>query len=582
MSEAPEYKLLVVDDEPVTRVRVRSALEEFGYGDVREAADGLEAQAFLEKNPDVDLVITDILMPGLDGIELLRWGREHVPAPEWILLSGVDTFDAAVEAIRSDAFDFIPKPPVTEALEVSVRNALEQRRLRAERDRLYSELEDANKELLGKVRELEDKSELLQRDLERAEVIQRALLPTAPPLVDRYCIHSIYRPGRFVGGDLYDVARLDDRHLGIYIADATGHGVTAAMLSVLFKQRLVLIDEDTGQPLSPAAVLENANRSLIEAVVAPGLFLTAVYGLLDTSAGEIVIASAGHPPVLHVNAAGETRLIKRTGPALGLTTDAQYREVRLPLRVDDRLLLYTDGLLESEDGADVQQMCRMLSDANVDSDALLVKLMADSRNGVENDDADERDDVTLLLLDVHTGASKFDNGAASSEGRTRRRIAAPRSEVLFYGEGEESSFIAVRGRAIWTHADALYEASTSLREAGRRLVLDFSGCEYMDSTCLGTIHELAVGGDLTIQGVPPPVRELFEELSMQAVLDRIQPDEELPEMHPLAVPEEGGTSSPLRILRAHEVLAELSTHNKQKFEQVVDALRSEMDSGDDR
>ncbi len=580
MEPQDEFRILVIDDEPVTRIRVRSALEEFGYGDVREAADGLEAQAFLAKHPDVDLVITDILMPGMDGIELLRWGREHVPAPEWILLSGVDTFDAAVEAIRSGAFDFIAKPPGTEALEVSVRNALEQRRLRVERDRLYRELEGANRQLLGKVRELEDKSELLRRDLERAEIIQRALLPTAPPPIDRYCIHAVYRPGRYVGGDLYDVTRLDDRHIGIYVADATGHGVTAAMLSVLFKQRLVLLDESTGRPLSPGVVLENANRALLESVEAPGLFLTAVYGLLDSTSGEIVIASAGHPPVLHVHPDGESRLVKRTGPALGLTEEAEYGEVRLHLRVNDRLLLYTDGLLESDEGADVQRMCRLLTTGGADSDALLVRLMSDGQEDRASSSSEERDDVTLLLLDVHAGPSNFDNGFADDEHAQKPKGAVPRPGVIFYGEGEYASYLAVRGRAIWTHADALFEAACAIRDTGRRLVLDLSECEYMDSTSLGTIHELAVHHDLQIQGVEPPIRELFDELSMQAVLSRIREKEELPEMHPLAMPEEGGTASPLRILRAHEVLAELSTRNQEKFQQVVDALRSEIEAKD--
>ncbi len=580
MSEHKELAILVVDDEPVTRIRVRSALEEFGYSNVREAADGLEAQAYLEKRPDVDLVITDILMPGLDGIELLQWGRVHVPGPEWILLSGVDTFDAAVEAIRSGAFDFIAKPPGTEALEVSVRNALEQRRLVKERDRLYNELEEANKQLLGKVRELEDKSELLRRDLARAEIIQRALLPTCPPPIEKFCIHAVYRPGRYVGGDLYDVKRLDDRHIGIYVADATGHGVTAAMLSVLFKHRLVLTEESTGRPISPAGVLAKANEALLEAVEAPGLFLTAAYGLLDTVSGEIVIASAGHPPVIHVKTNGESTLIKRTGPALGLTEGAQFKEVSVRLQVDDRLLLYTDGLIESEEGTDIERMRRMICSAGEDSDELLVQLMGNGQEEAMSSNGEDRDDVTLLLIDVHKGPSSFDNGTADANRGGARKLASPRSGVIFYGEGEDASYLALRGRAIWTHADALYEAASSILDTGRRLVLDLSGCEYMDSTGLGTIHELAVGRDLSIQGVQPPIRELFDELSMEAVLSSFQESEPLPEMNPLALPDEGGTSSPLRILRAHEVLAELSTRNQEKFQQVVDALRSEMKTTD--
>jgi DNA-binding NtrC family response regulator len=86
-------------------------------------------------------------MPGLDGMELLRWGREHAPGTIWIILSGLDTFDSAVEAIRLGAFDFLAKPPRVAELEVAVRNALERRALLLERERLHAELRTTNQRL---------------------------------------------------------------------------------------------------------------------------------------------------------------------------------------------------------------------------------------------------------------------------------------------------------------------------------------------------------------------------------------------------------------------------------------------------
>lgn len=564
--------ILVVDDDPVTRIRVLTELQEFGYETIREAADGLEAKTLLEENPNVDLIITDILMPGLDGIDLLRWGREHVPGPVWILLSGVDTFDAAVEAIRSGAFDFLAKPPSTKDLEVSVRNALQQRRLTQERDRLYGELEDTNKQLLSKVRELEDKSELLRRDLERAEVIQRALLPTAPPAVDRYCIKSVYRPGQYVGGDLYDVIRLDSRHLGIYVADATGHGVTAAMLSVLYKQRLVLVDTETGRPLAPKTVLEGANRALIEAVMAPGLFITAVYCVLDTKEAEITIASAGHPPVLHVAPDGKVRRISRTGPALGLTRDAHFSEERVRLEPDDRLLLYTDGILQSDSA--LENLQKAASGRASDAEALVDAVMQDGLDEDGETDKEDRDDVTLLVIDVHAGPSRFDNGSTDFLEQTAG--PPPQGETVFYGEDDRAHYLALRGRVIWTHCDPLFETASGFLESERPLVLDLSDCEYLDSTCLGTIHELVSQGDVRLQGVRSDVRSFFEELSMDAVLRRIEDGNDLPEMNPLAMSVGTAASGPLRILRAHEALVALNASNREKFNEVVEALRREV------
>jgi serine phosphatase RsbU (regulator of sigma subunit) len=178
--------------------------------------------------------------------------------------------------------------------------------------------------------------------------------------------------------------------------------VTSAMLSVLFKQRLVLVDPATGIALPPAEVLAAVNRSICEAHAAPGLFLTAVFGLLDTSDSSLTLASAGHPPVLHAREGRETRLVRRTGPALGLAQDAHFGQERLQLLAGDRILLYTDGLLPSGSERELdllqQVLARPLASAQ--------EVMADLHRHAPADG--DRDDVTILLIDAHAGASWFD------------------------------------------------------------------------------------------------------------------------------------------------------------------------------
>jgi serine phosphatase RsbU (regulator of sigma subunit) len=551
---------LVVDDELVTRMLAKHALEGVGCK-VLEAADAFAAQEILRQHPDVAVVLTDIVMPRMDGLELLRWGRDAVPDAMWIVLSGLDTFESAMTAIRLGAFDFVAKSSRTEELEVAVGNALERRRLVAEGKQLHFELE-------RKVRELQETSELLRRDLERAEVIQRALLPRSPPPMEGYCIQAVYRPGQHVGGDLYDVVRISERHLVFYLADATGHGVTSAMLSVLFKQRLVLADPATGRALPPAQVLAAVNRSLCQAHAAPGLFLTAVLGLLDTSDATLTLASAGHPPVLHVRAGRETHLIRRTGPALGLAPDAQFREERIQVAAGDRILLYTDGLLPAGTQDELKRLEQMLS--NPASSAQ--EVMAQLHHG---DDANtERDDVTLLLIDAHAGISWFDNGAAAPAAAAS---AAPRLEGsgVFYGETDNAAYLAPCGRATWLQCDAFHETARAVLEEGRSLVLDLSGCEYLDSTFLGTVHELVARGRVTLVGVMPAVRALFEELSMEQVLAHIRDDQPAtPELYAL-----GGEGDPSmarkRILRAHEALSALSERNEEEFRDVIQSLRDD-------
>jgi serine phosphatase RsbU (regulator of sigma subunit)/anti-anti-sigma regulatory factor len=541
---------LVVEDEAVNRMLARHALENVGCAPVFEASDGIHAQETLRAHPEIAVVLTDIVMPRMDGLELLRWGRRALPDAMWIVLSGLDTFDSALAAIRLGAFDFVPKSPRTEPLEVSIRNALERRQL--------------HRALERKVRELEETSELLRRDLERAEVIQRALLPRNPPPMEGYCIQAVYRPGRHVGGDLYDVIRLDERHLVFYLADATGHGVTSAMLSVLFKQRLVLTDPATGLVLPPAAILAAVNRSLCQAHAAPGLFLTVVLGVLDTSNATLTLASAGHPPVLHMHQGGEVRLVRRTGPALGLAVDAQFGQDRLQVAAGDRILLYTDGLIASPH--DLARTEQVLAQPQCSTQEIMAHL--DQRT------AQERDDVTFLLIEAHAGVSWFDNGARAPEAAAPVP-SQPQGAGIFYGETDHAAYLAVRGRATWMQSDGFHETALAVLEKGNSLVLDLSGCEYLDSTFLGTVHELVARTGVTLVGVPPSVRALFEELSMEQVLASIREGARaVPQLYAL-----GTESDPAvprkRILRAHEALSALSDRNREEFRDVVESLRKD-------
>jgi anti-anti-sigma regulatory factor len=390
--------------------------------------------------------------------------------------------------------------------------------------------------------------------------------------MEGYCIQAVYRPGQHVGGDLYDVVRVGERHLAFYLADATGHGVTSAMLSVLFKQRLVLVDPATGLALPPAAVLAAVNRSICEAHAAPGLFLTAVFGLMDTHDASLTLASAGHPPVLHVREGREMRWIRRTGPALGLAPDAHFEQERIQLAAGDRILLYTDGLLPSGSQRDLERLEQVMARPFSTAQEIMGQLQGEAAPGAD------RDDVTLLLIDAHAGASWFDNGSeAASAATSATASAASRSDtdVVFYGEGEDAAYIALRGRATWMQCDAFHETALAVLQAGRALVLDLSGCEYMDSTCLGTVHELVARGGVVLAGVTPTVHALFEELSMQQVLSAIRDDvPAAPELFALRG-DSGQAAMQKRILHAHEALSTLSDRNREEFRDVVDSLRGE-------
>jgi len=570
--------ILVIDDERAARLLVWHRLRQLGCGEILEAADGLAAQRLLESR-EIDLVVTDLLMPELDGLALMRWAKTARPDTVWIVLSGLETFDTAVEAIQLGAFDFLTKPCEPVRLGVSVRNALEHARIERQRRALLAELEESNGALQGKVEQLEaicgvleHQADEIQRDLERAESIQRALLPSRMPPLGGFHVETLYRPGRHVGGDLYDVTALDDRHAALLVADACGHGVSAAMLSVLFKRRLRLCDEITGAPLPPARALAEVNVALAESAM-PGMFVTAAYCLLDMETGEVTVASAGHPPVLWARENGGVEAIERTGPALGVDREARYRETRIRLDRGDRLLLFSDGVLGAQ-GAGLGRLRDVVQNARN-----LREILGALREGaIAAANGEEIDDATAIALEARVGASRIDAPARCKVSGGSR----PRAELLA-GTTAAGAFLRVSGSCSWREAENLHTFCERAARERRPLVLDFAGCSYLDSTFLGTVHEAVramheVGGDARLQRVGPALRALFEELAMERVLERIR-EEFVPlpaSLKPLGHASLDSSRTRVRLLHAHEALASLSAHNRAEFRAVIEGLRAEL------
>ena len=580
---------MIVEDEANVRGFLREALESVEGYELFEAGDGVEAQNVLQQHR-FDVVITDLIMPRMGGLELMQWAKDTCPGPAWIILSARGTFDDAIRAVQLGAFDFITKPlPILDSLLVVVRNALRQRRLSAERDRLHQAIEAKNVRLGQQVDHLKkacrlllDQADVIGEDLRRAELIQRALLPRRIPDAPGFAINTVYRPCRSVGGDLYDVVRLDDRHLAFYIADAAGHGVSAAMLAVLFKHRLPLTQGQPPRPTPPAEVLGAVNRCLLDECTQPGLFITVAYCLLDTASAELVVASAGHRPLLLRHGDGTVQKIRHTGPALGLSADAEFSQTVLRLQPYQRLLLYTDGLhnaLFEDDTDEFAEVRRLLGDMELPGQSLLEALLDMSAKA--HGRAPQSDDIAALLLTAAAADSAIDNGEPVEARRDAAPVPQATTDVLI-GTIADRRTICVRGRGTWISCGAFYEACLGEIEAHRPLTLDLSACEYLDSTFLGTIQELAdladrAGAALHIQGVGQAVMQLFEELGMSRVTRHIGPESgPLPgSMTPLSAHGAGDLQSH-RILMAHETLASLSEQNRKEFIQFIEGMQREM------
>ncbi len=206
------------------------------------------------------------------------------------------------------------------------------------------QLERRNRALQHSVELGAARIELQERELQRAEEIQRSLLPGQIPQIPGFEVAAAWLPARTVGGDYYDVLRLGDRRLGICIADVVGKGVSAALLMANVQAAVHAFASDTE---SPAGLCAKVNRLLCENI-ATGKFVTFLYGVLDGDDRAFRFCNAGHSyPILAADAS--VRTLDQGGAVLGVFPDWKYEDSTVELRPGDRLLLFTDGITEARD-----------------------------------------------------------------------------------------------------------------------------------------------------------------------------------------------------------------------------------------
>jgi sigma-B regulation protein RsbU (phosphoserine phosphatase) len=244
----------------------------------------------------------------------------------------------------------------------------------------------------------------IEKELEIARQIQTSILPREVPRLVQLEIAARYLPMSAVAGDFYDFLLLDDKRVGILIADVTGHGVPAALIASMLK---VAFAGQTANASDPAKVLSSLNQALCGKFEEH--FVTAAYVFLDLEAKFLRYSGAGHPPVLFVNRSnGAARAIEQNGLFLGMFPAAEYTFLEMPLQSGDRYLLYTDGLPESKNASAEEfsiDRCKQFleSHSNLPAAAAAHELLqAISRWSVRPSGQTQEDDMTLLVLDYQS------------------------------------------------------------------------------------------------------------------------------------------------------------------------------------
>ncbi len=244
----------------------------------------------------------------------------------------------------------------------------------------------------------------LDEQLRLAARVQQDFLPRHLPEVGTVRFAALYQPAGWVSGDLYDVVRLDEMHVGFYVADVAGHGMPAALLTMFVKKALQTkrIVGHTYRIVPPGVSLAELNADICAQDLPSCHFCTAAYGVLDTATLQLTFASAGHPEPILIRADGSAGRLSAPGILLGVFPDAQFPSCNVQLAAGDRLILYTDGLEgvvgRSADGGP-PDLATLFADWAKLSREDLLRLLAD-RIEAAPPNVQTEDDITVLIVDV--------------------------------------------------------------------------------------------------------------------------------------------------------------------------------------
>lgn len=380
-------KILVVDDEvdlePLVKQRFRRQIRE-GIYEFLFAHNGLEALAKLIEHPEIGIILSDINMPEMDGLTLLLKLKElKNPSLKTVIVSAYGDMENIRTAMNRGAFDFLTKPINFEDLEITINKTLDE-------IRLVRKSQEEHHQLL-----------FIQHDLETAREIQQAILPAVfPPFPHRkdFDIFASMHAAREVGGDFYDFFMIDNDHIGFVIGDVSGKGVPAAIFMAVSR---TLIRATGLKGISVEECIDYANHLLCNESTSC-MFVTVFYGIFDTKTGEVSYVNGGHNPPYLIRADGTLEVVPLTGGTiLGFLDDKKFNSAKIHLHPNDTLFLFTDGITEAFNTADVafgEERLEALLRSNCDKP---IKELAQACTAVVQEfcgEAPQSDDITLMAI----------------------------------------------------------------------------------------------------------------------------------------------------------------------------------------
>lgn len=387
---ADPVRILIIDDEERAREILVAYLEDSGF-QVLQASDGQAGIERCRREPP-DLVLCDLRMPGMDGLQVLATVTREFPELPILVVSGLGGMSDAIQALKLGAWDYVTKPIEDMAvLEHAIDHALERARLRRENREYREHLEAVNEQLRQTVRQL-------QEDEAAARRIQFQLLPENDKVYRGYQFSRHLLTSQYLSGDFVDYFAIDGDHLGFYMADVSGHGVSSAFVTVMLKsfmgryRELYRQNRDRGI-LNPAETLSRLNREIFGCHM--DKYLTMFYGVINWSNHQLRYSGGGQFPFPILFDGENASYVGKKSLPIGLFDFANYQTESLQLPPQFALVLISDGILETLPQTSLRDKQAFLLEI-VDATELTIE------NLIQELDLDQSgslpDDVTLLLI----------------------------------------------------------------------------------------------------------------------------------------------------------------------------------------
>ncbi len=298
-----------------------------------------------------DLLLCDVQMPRINGLEVLKEVKQKYPRLPVIMISGAGFIQDVVAALRLGAWEYLIKPlPSLAVVEHTVTQCLHRARLEQENRDYREKLEATNRELAASLA-------VLREDQEAGRQVQARLLPDGKDSFGDYVFTHVLLPSLYLSGDFLDCFSIDQRYLGFYIADVSGHGASSAFVTVLLKSLISQLlrryhTQADSLIIRPDKLLEYLNTEFLQTGL--GKYLTMFYCVIDRQEGLLHYCVGGHypRPVLVVD--NQAGFIPGHGFPVGLFEDAEYTAEQLEIPRQFSLFMFSDGLLERVVGKNLE------------------------------------------------------------------------------------------------------------------------------------------------------------------------------------------------------------------------------------